>query len=92
MADWQPIETAPKDGTLVLVWFRGRMYVAEHVGIYHSDNKHWCVREPPTEEAETSRMVSTIDPPTIEGKSIPGIWSGPTHWMPLPAPPSGSAG
>lgn len=84
---WQPIESAPKDGTEVLVWFRGRCVVAEFGAIWHPDNKHWYVRNAPTEQDDKSNIVQQIDPPTIDGRPIPGCWIGPTHWMPLPDPP-----
>lgn len=59
---WQPIETAPKDGTMILVVEpknNQRLLV-----IYHKQWAMWL--------------------------SVPGrIQVRPTHWMPLPLPPSG---
>ena len=75
---WQPIETAPKDGTKIIVWtvhdevevsewFRttGDEYVEAEGGLYRKENKLY-----------------------YEG------WNGnkPTHWMPLPPPPTDGAG
>jgi hypothetical protein len=70
---WQPIETAPKDGTEILVYKRYRKY-QEWVGkdeydfyihISFYDGGDW--------------YISAYDPP----------WGNqPTHWMPLPEPPN----
>ena len=87
-ASWMPIETAPKDGTPVLVWFRGRQHVAEYSAIWSTENMHWCVRDPATDQSEIVHMVHQIDPPTIDGRPIAGTWLGPTHWMPLPVAPA----
>lgn len=72
---WEPIETAPKDGTEVLVASPGRhhqpadrSYVA--AARYHDGEGWYEVNNDPTD-----------------------IWGGPlypTHWMPLPLPPSPS--
>ena len=70
-SQWQPIETAPKDGTLLLLIVSGyepavgRFYQSREVWDYH-DPEYLAVRE----RAEISF----------------GPWR-PTHWMPLPAPP-----
>lgn len=88
---WRPIETAPKDGTPVLVMFRGLMVVAEFVPIWHADNKQWAVRIPPTQQEVRGTSVTQISPPSIDGKPYPGMWLGPTHWMPLPKPPTEGA-
>jgi hypothetical protein len=82
MSEWQPIETAPKDGTSVLVMFRGLMFVAEFVPIWHPDNKQWAVRLPPTQQNLRETTVTQISPPMNGGKPYPGMWEGPTHWMP----------
>lgn len=69
MSEWRPIETAPKDGTPVLLW----------VGVGMSEpwaqTARW-VNEP---ESGWSGWVDTY-----EGFDL----AEPTHWMPLPAPPS----
>ena len=68
MSKWQPIETAPKDGTKVLVWRPsiGTHYEEPKELIAHADVDVW----------------------------VEGNWwrsrcnQQPTHWMPLPAPPT----
>ena len=63
MSEWQPIETAPQDGTQILVFGHDTFAVAEF------RNGEW-------------RDMGDIG------------WGGfyaevmPTHWMPLPEPPS----
>ena len=62
MSDWQPIKTAPKDGTQVLGYFDGHVVVMLWF-TYSNDYTCW-----ETVDAETE-----VDP---------------THWMPLPNPPT----
>lgn len=77
MSDWQPIETAPKDGTPVLVWeYYTGISVADwgETSVY-SDRKRgkgmdWCVGQCCDENDRNIRH-------TVE----------PTHWMPLPEAP-----
>lgn len=84
---WRPIETAPKDGTRVLVWLCGEAHVAEYCAVWHPDNKRWCVREPANLRGEPSNVVKDISQVLIDGRPILGTHAGPTHWMPLPEPP-----
>jgi len=73
---WQPIETAPKDGTRVLFWVRGFgrwMCVCGSWDIERYATKpkpHW------THDNERSNGIR-------ETRA-----NQPTHWMPLPAPPA----
>ena len=74
---WQPIETAPKDGTAFLAYGRH----ATDNGKHWQKGDHWWAiilwdiwREP-------HRWVFSKDgAPT---------WSEPLNWMPLPEPPTG---
>ena len=71
---WQPIETAPKDGTRVLIY--------QPDGMWHSRS---CIR------GERIELAYWHQP---GNKERPGFWiptSRPTHWMPLPDPPSARA-
>ena len=43
---WQPIATAPRDGTPILVWFCGKPHVASFKTIWHQSNLQWCVDNP----------------------------------------------
>ena len=69
---WQPIETAPKDGT----WFLGYTPRKIH-GRKTSENgsiisyRYWSDGSPPY-------WFSNMNG-----------WPQPTHWMPLPEPPTG---
>lgn len=79
MSEWQPIETAPKDGTTILIY--GGTYFHDNDGSWNADDsqlKHvttayfrrdgWCMGFGESYNDE--------------------IWAKPTHWMPLPTPPT----
>ena len=74
MSEWQPIETAPKDGTEILLlkeirWVNGDSKDGR-IG-----NGYWIA--PYWFEQKTEIWRSRID-----------TWiDAPTHWMPLPEPP-----
>lgn len=82
--DWQPIETAPTNGEIVLVT-DGKLV---HVGCYQpTADWGWHFFDTAFFEAffeGKERMVT-------EANAWP-IDDGPTHWMPLPAPPTPSQG
>ena len=76
---WQPIETAPKDGTVVDLWAR-----REQTDKYERlADCHWC--------GMTDWLGNEYD--GWDGLS-PGLrrtYDNPTHWMPLPEPPIATA-
>lgn len=67
--EWQPIETAPKDGTQILLFWP---YITQEGGV---TTGHWYRAG----EGVPDRWYS----PIVNGYATP-----PTHWMPLPSPPS----
>lgn len=70
---WQPIETAPKDGTEVMLWLRSPFDRVEKARWYEPWH-NWTTGDLPH------------DP---EIGDVYGIGCAvPTHWMPLPKPPS----
>ena len=81
--EWQPIETAPKDGRVLLLG-----YFNSH-GKWRSLRGEWVSREDIDENWE--------DPETgtpgwyensVENDDIPNLWyTTPAYWMPLPEPP-----
>jgi hypothetical protein len=80
---WRPIETAPKDGTAVLVmlnvWPGCRNGVAEECNGHNTYVAEWWSGERDGAGAWMCYMDSCLDPECpIE----------PTHWMPLPATPT----
>lgn len=76
--EWQPIETAPRDGTHILgygLWageINGPDDTPTHAVIYHwhgggdYEGFDW----------------------SVHGTDAYAAWMKPTHWMPLPDPPS----
>lgn len=72
---WQPIETAPKDGTTILLFVPGRgRRVA--LGSY-TDSVH----------LSHGREVYANRGWSVQGDFVPLERPVPTHWHPLPAPP-----
>ncbi|MBE3145099.1 MAG: hypothetical protein IMZ61_14450 [Planctomycetes bacterium] len=71
--DWRPIDTAPKDGTKILVFtIHGDIELSEYCIM---ENSHY-------EEVENGLYRKAIDKSTE-------FWNGnkPVLWMPLPLPP-----
>ena len=80
MSSWQPIETAPKDGTIILLC---RTTGKREPEVYPGA---WCPDE--TEEAEYPWLFwERLNKQQVK----PNGWADgiPTHWMPLPEPPTG---
>ena len=72
--DWQPIETAPKDGTEFQAWVtHGR------------DQKGFWEPKCRYSEHGAFEMWGRVDYDCDGWDTYPG--HTPTHWMPLPAPP-----
>lgn len=76
MTDWQPIETAPKDGTEILVRLV-RAGCPRHLVVHHCD---FVEDHPPIDSAWYFWT----------GYQFAPVQSQPTHWMPLPDPPKRS--
>ena len=78
---WQPIETAPRDGTHILV-----MYI--HVSTQCVFNALWIDHaegwNDPEDEGWWSYVYSEV------GRSMLNGYRTPTYWMPLPQPPKES--
>jgi hypothetical protein len=77
-SEWQPIETAPKDGTRILAVIPG---FAVSIAWWFHDAQKWM-----TTDAE--------DYPDDESwnYTVANTEYQPTHWMPLPAAPSQETG
>lgn len=75
MTEWQPIETAPKDGTPILLARK------EYIDIGLWDHTHIC-----RQGAAPGSWMSGFDGSGPDGPED-DYW--PTHWMPLPQPPKG---
>lgn len=74
MMEWQPIETAPKDGTKVLLAYAS--------GNYRVIVSEWMTLETLKNGKTQSRSEYWVTP-WVRMDSDPQ----PTHWMPIPDPP-----
>lgn len=76
MMEWQPIETAPKDGTPILVWNGPANYgyytAPDQMGTARWDRQAFTDGEMCWWACDCCDGVTTYNP---------------THWMPLPEPP-----
>lgn len=73
---WEPIETAPKDGTWVLLWFPHRNLAIGGCWDWAGEGD-WEMGIQDWQEWRTDDDVVIQEEPGLE----------PTHWMPLPEPP-----
>lgn len=81
VSEWQPIETAPKDGTDVIVMYMHCETQCVFNAFYASEEYHWEKRDVgwwSYEHSEVSRILLND-------------FMEPTHWMPLPPPPKDEA-
>ena len=83
---WRPIETAPKDGTSILLhcsrYFRDESPALECDDV-NTVVASWWEREEPNADGELGDWICYMDLPMD-----PLCPFEPTHWMPLPDPPS----
>lgn len=85
---WQPIETAPLDGTPVLLFIRGHCVVEANFSPGFWSDHHEYGRE-----YNGPVWVCADDTFQVEVEEVPPEYGGmhhgqATHWMPLPAPPT----
>ncbi len=82
MSKWKTIESAPKDGTLILAFGKG------------VDGFRWPVgQEMPSQVAVAQWRELRLADEEFRGFWRSHLsWFKPTHWMPLPAPPSEDTG
>jgi hypothetical protein len=81
VSEWQPIETAPKDGTDVIVMYMHIETQCVFNAFYASEGHGWEKRDVgwwSYEHSEVSRILLND-------------FMTPTHWMPLPPPPKEAA-
>lgn len=79
---WQPIETAPKDGTEILVWCKSGGVARVRWNSYRHDGMDWQ-----DWEMRADRWHAAHDP--VGDQLYATVAS---HWMPLPSPPSSPMG
>ena len=79
MTEWQPIESAPKDGTDIHVWVRGSLVPVPA----HFTSREYFAREYDNPEY----MEEGWYPSYGFLFDLPEITIDPTHWIPIPEPP-----
>lgn len=80
---WQPIETAPRDGTDILVYYEFATVPIAHIARW-DDGEMWDSTGFSSQE-EAAGWWSNIESFVSQHK-LSG-YNTPTHWMPLPEPP-----
>lgn len=82
MNKWQPIETAPKDETLVDLWCRRSWNPPDKYE--RCCDMYWCTTHKIYRSVKNRHYVERLWDPRRGGPHLI-----PTHWRPLPEPPEG---
>lgn len=83
--DWQPIETAPKDGTLVWVWDGRDAFTAYYKQSKYAIFTGWFVpNNGDYNDGGYGKDYKCCDEYNHQYNNAP------THWMPLPELPKGA--
>jgi hypothetical protein len=80
MAEWQPIETAPKDGTEIIGLFRRRYEQNDPPTVYGP----WTIAYDGRKWRSSWDGEEVISYMSDFGTEYKGPDIDPTHWMPLP--------
>lgn len=75
--EWQPIDTAPRDGTIILAFAKGA--TGSRLDVFYGVAM-WIHADPDLNPGVPRQELSLWD-----------LWPyriQPTHWMPLPQPPA----
>lgn len=80
---WQPIETAPKDGTVVDLWFSERTYAGYKSAGYRVPDAYYIDRSVMTYYGEQKHEKGWMIELPYEGEvnAANHIDEEPTHWM-----------
>ncbi|EKU97989.1 hypothetical protein Lepto7375DRAFT_7248 [Leptolyngbya sp. PCC 7375] len=76
--EWYPVETAPTDGTRILLYRPGSYVTWAMIVIGNFDDDRYAARPKPYWTHDLERLLGKLD-----ARKTP-----PTHWMPLPEAPN----
>lgn len=83
MSDWQPIETAPKDGRNIIVGVDIASVWIVRAAFWTDDDTRGDDEGPPEPGWWSYRN-------SVSQELLDGLYA-PTHWIPMPYPPNGDA-
>lgn len=83
LSTWQPIESAPRDGTLIDLWVPGE-FASRWTDCYFGMPPHECGEAGPYCDSDWHGSK----PGWVDSTFGEVLDMEPTHWMPLPQPPT----